>query len=326
MKAERLARYIAAAFGLGLPLGLALAAWLSPRGGTVELRARVAERGGWSPAELAAEVGRPLRLRLTSDDVVHGFGLGQSDLPAVDILPGEVTEITLTFDQPGRYTFYCTRWCGPGHWRMRGVIEVTGPGPTPTPAAEPEYVRLGLDLEAPHPAAVVPDTRPNATLSTLPPPETLAPYLQPEFYRRHSPAQAWQALRADPALAAWPDAALWDVVAWLWRANTSSDDLAVGQRLYAQNCAACHGESGAGDGVMVPWLEELRSDHVPSAGRPTDFTDVGSMLGASPALLQGKVIRGGMGTGMPYFGPILTESQTWAVVAFLWTFVMEYGP
>jgi len=26
------------------------------------------------------------------------------------------------------------------------------------------------------------------------------------------------------------------------------------------------------------------------------------MLGASPALLHGKIVRGGMGTGMPYWG------------------------
>jgi hypothetical protein len=40
------------------------------------------------------------------------------------------------------------------------------------------------------------------------------------------------------------------------------------------------------------------------------------MLGASPALLQGKIIRGGMGTGMPYWGPIFTEAQTWALVDY----------
>ena len=38
-----------------------------------------------------------------------------------------VTDITLTFDKPGIYTFFCTRWCGVNHWRMRGTIEVSGP-------------------------------------------------------------------------------------------------------------------------------------------------------------------------------------------------------
>ncbi|MEJ2596820.1 MAG: c-type cytochrome [Anaerolineales bacterium] len=53
---------------------------------------------------------------------------------------------------------------------------------------------------------------------------------------------------------------------------------------------------------------------------PTDFTDSSTMLGASPALLQGKILRGGMGTGMPYWGPIFTEDQTWAIVDYLYTF------
>ena len=65
---------------------------------------------------------------------------------------------------------------------------------------------------------------------------------------------------------------------------------------------------------------------------PTNFTftftnigtDTGAMLGASPALLHGKIIRGGMGTGMPYWGPIFTDEQTWAVVDYLWSFQFEY--
>jgi mono/diheme cytochrome c family protein len=44
------------------------------------------------------------------------------------------------------------------------------------------------------------------------------------------------------------------------------------------------------------------------------------MLGASSALLQGKILRGGMGSGMPYWGPILTEAQMWALTDYLWTF------
>jgi mono/diheme cytochrome c family protein len=53
---------------------------------------------------------------------------------------------------------------------------------------------------------------------------------------------------------------------------------------------------------------------------PTDFTRAETMLGASPALLHGKIVRGGMGTGMPYWGPIFTEEQVWALVAYLYDF------
>jgi hypothetical protein len=49
------------------------------------------EYGGWSPDVIHAEVGEPLHLKLTSDDVVHGFAVGQMDMQSVDILPGKVT-------------------------------------------------------------------------------------------------------------------------------------------------------------------------------------------------------------------------------------------
>jgi mono/diheme cytochrome c family protein len=114
----------------------------------------------------------------------------------------------------------------------------------------------------------------------------------------------------------------------IWQRNTSPQTLEEGRQLYAQNCAACHGEGGAGDGVMADQMPNLQSPNHDNTGsqthpqpnRPADFTEARSMLGASPALLQGKILRGGMGTGMPYWGPIFTEEQTWALVDYLWTF------
>jgi mono/diheme cytochrome c family protein len=57
---------------------------------------------------------------------------------------------------------------------------------------------------------------------------------------------------------------------------------------------------------------------------PVDFTDPRRMLGASPALLQGKILRGGMGTGMPMWGSIFTEEQIWDLIAYLYSFQFEY--
>jgi high-affinity iron transporter len=111
----------------------------------------------------------------------------------------------------------------------------------------------------------------------------------------------------------------------LIEAQFSPGMLAEGKRLYAQNCAACHGEAGGGDGVFAGELAAAGEaglmegmGHLTTS--PVDFTDAGAMLGASPALLQGKILRGGMGTGMPYWGPIFTEDQTWALVAYLQSF------
>jgi mono/diheme cytochrome c family protein len=47
------------------------------------------------------------------------------------------------------------------------------------------------------------------------------------------------------------------------------------------------------------------------------------LLGASPALLEGKITRGGMGTGMPYWGPIFTREQIQALALYLYQFQMN---
>ena len=329
MNAERAARLFVIGLLLGVPLAIFAAQWLKPAH-VVELHARMAETGGWTPGDLTARVGEPLHLRFTSDDVQHGFAVGQTDFPAVDVLPGRMTEATLTFDKPGTYAFYCTKWCGLNHWRMRGTIEVTadsaaGTGvqlnaPTPAlePVASPLYVTLGINIDNPHPAARVPERKPWAGRSAMFGVTLPAGYLAPDYARSHTPVEVWQSLQAESP-SQLSDAAVWDLVAFVWKSNTSSATLAEGQQLYAANCAACHGEQGDGKGVMAAALIA----QIPDAKTPAAFANSASMLGASPALLQGKIIRGGMGTGMPSWGAIFTESQTWALVDFLWTFQFE---
>jgi plastocyanin len=161
MKAERIARLLVIVCAIGLPV-IAILARSNGNEGAVEVHAQVADNGGWLPGELTAKVGEPLRLRLTSDDVVHGFAVGQTDWPSHDVLPGKTTEATLMFDRPGKYQFYCTRWCGPNHWRMRGTIEVTGLLSVTERAEKPLYVTLGLDIDAPHESDLLPAARPSS--------------------------------------------------------------------------------------------------------------------------------------------------------------------
>ncbi len=323
MNVERSARLFVIGLVLGLPLAAFAALRLAPER-SIELRGRVAEAGGWTPANLTAQVGEPLRLRLTSDDVVHGFAVGQTDWPAVAVMPGQVTQTVLTFERPGTYTFYCTTWCGPNHWRMRGTIEVTGPAAPSAAVTPPLYLSLGLDIDSPHLATSLPTRRPSAARGAALGQIVPSPYLAPDYYRGHSPATAWQALRDEPSLKAVTNAAVWDLVAYVWRQNATPQAIQEGARLFATNCAACHGEDGQGMGVNVTSIRAHLGTGM--AKMPADFTDPSTMLGASPALLQGKIIRGGMGTGMPSWGPIFTEDQTWALVAYLYSFQMEVQP
>jgi len=316
---ENVARIFTIILLLGGSLSVGFAWWLR-QANSITLHARTPETGGWTPANLTVAAGQPLHLRLTSDDVMHGFAIGQSDQPAVDVKPGEMIDHSVTFYAPGIYTFYCTRWCGPNHWRMRGTITVTGESAEQT-VVTPLYVRLGLNIDATHEAQVIPMEKPSAehiTNLAL----DLSDYQTQDYYRSHSPEQVWRELRDDPNFASYSDQILWDAVAFVWQSNITSNTLNEARQLYAGNCAACHGESGDGDGVYGNQQVQGQSQ----ADKPTDFTDPRLMLSASPALLQGKLIRGGMGTGMPMWGVIFKDEQTWALVSYLYTFQFEEVP
>ncbi len=312
-------------------LGLALVAstplvsrWQNSQG--IVIHARMAENGGWTPENLTATVGEPLHLRLTSDDVTHGFAVGGIDHAPVDILPGEMTDITLVFTRPGKYTYYCTRWCSVNHWRMRGTIEVTGPGLTPGPAISPLYVTLGLNIDTPHKASLVPAQTPSAGNGASFSKEIPQGYATREYYLSHTPLDLYTSLRAVPTFTNLTDQQVWDVVAWVWQLNTTPQEVQQGQELFSANCAACHGEAGAGNGVFANQVAAQSGSGMADSGmagqstRPVNFTDPQNLLSASPAHLQGKILRGGMGTGMPSWGAIFTDDQTWALVAYLYTF------
>lgn len=130
MKKENLARSLVIIFiiiAISIPI---VGQWLidDKQGNTIELHARTFENGGWSEDTIQTQVGEPIRIRITSEDVVHGFAVGGYNLTPLEVMPGEFVEITLKFDKPGEYTFFCNRWCGPNHTRMRGTIEVLPAG------------------------------------------------------------------------------------------------------------------------------------------------------------------------------------------------------
>lgn len=288
----------------------AIAIWLLwPRPMTVQ--ASRPEVGGWMPDHLTAKVGEPLHLEFTASDMMHSFMVGQMEMEPIDIPPGETTEITLLFDEPGTYTYYCTRFCGASHWRMRGTIEVLPDGEHTLPKPEfPLYVQENIDIDAEHTVSVAIDRAPTAAngarLATVLPER----YTSREVYEVQSPFSTWENLKEDPAMTHLTEPELWDVVAYLWQRQTTEDALSTGQALYEANCVSCHGTAGAGDGPLAT----LQPTAVP------DFTDQTVMLGANSAILQGKLLRGGMGTGMPNWGTIFTDEQIWALVDYLWTF------
>ncbi|NIM92773.1 MAG: c-type cytochrome [Anaerolineales bacterium] len=279
-----------------------------------EIIARMAENGGWSQESLTVPVGEPLNIRLSSEDVVHGFAIGQVDHPAVDILPGEWTEFTWVPDQPGEYTFYCTRWCGPNHWRMTGTLKVSDPEqsyPTPISAPPPRYLSYEVDIDN---RDILPELRglfPSAERGSMlgvEPLETWADPIDPDLT---TPLDAIERLKSDLATQVLTDEERWDLLAALWIEAMDEASLDDAKQLYDSNCSACHGSSGGGDGVMARHFTEP-----PVA----DFTDLRRMATANTVMLEGKILRGGMGTGMPYWGSIMTRAEIDTLIDYIWSF------
>ncbi|GIQ68498.1 cytochrome c oxidase subunit II [Xylanibacillus composti] len=78
---------------------------------------------GYKPNDLVVPVGATVHFTVTSPDVVHGFAIPNTNVNMM-IVPGEVSHITHTFDEPGEYLVLCNEYCGGGHEFMKTVITV----------------------------------------------------------------------------------------------------------------------------------------------------------------------------------------------------------
>jgi cytochrome c oxidase subunit 2 len=82
----------------------------------------------WSPYKdgegFTIPAGSTVTFRVTSNNVIHGFMIRGTNVNAM-VIPGEVTQVTHTFDKPGEYLIICHEYCGLGHHQMFAKIEVT---------------------------------------------------------------------------------------------------------------------------------------------------------------------------------------------------------
>jgi hypothetical protein len=58
---------------------------------------------------------------------------------------------------------------------------------------------------------------------------------------------------------------------------------------------------------------------------PADSTDASQMLGASDVLLQGRIMPGGTGPGMPEWQTLYTDDEPWSVESFIRSFAFDYS-
>jgi cytochrome c oxidase subunit II len=76
--------------------------------------------------ELHIPVGRPVRITMASEDVIHSFFV-----PAFrtkqDVVPGRYTTTWFTPTKPGKYHLFCAEYCGTNHSAMIGWVYVMEP-------------------------------------------------------------------------------------------------------------------------------------------------------------------------------------------------------
>jgi cytochrome c oxidase subunit 2 len=73
--------------------------------------------------DLVVPVNKPIKLLMSSTDVIHGFFVPAFRLKK-DVLPNRYTVAWFESSTPGEYDLFCTQYCGKGHSQMLGKIRV----------------------------------------------------------------------------------------------------------------------------------------------------------------------------------------------------------
>jgi cytochrome c oxidase subunit 2 len=76
--------------------------------------------------ELHVPVGRPVRLIMGSEDVLHSYYIPAFRVKA-DVIPGRYNELWFTATKPGTYHLFCAEYCGTKHSGMIGSVVAMEP-------------------------------------------------------------------------------------------------------------------------------------------------------------------------------------------------------
>ncbi len=77
--------------------------------------------------QLHVPLGRPIKLMMVSQDVIHSFFVPDFRLHK-DLLPGRYTITWFEATKTGRYNLFCSQYCGTNHSQMVGEVIVMEPG------------------------------------------------------------------------------------------------------------------------------------------------------------------------------------------------------
>jgi cytochrome c oxidase subunit 2 len=106
--------------------------------------------------ELHVPVGRPVKLTMTSEDVIHSFFVPAFRIK-MDVIPGRYTTAWFEATREGEYRIFCSQYCGTQHSGMLGRVVAMTPadyqqwlgggaaGLTPVEAGQNLFKRLGCE-------------------------------------------------------------------------------------------------------------------------------------------------------------------------------------
>ncbi len=81
------------------------------------------ENGANSLNDLVVPVGKPVKLLMSSQDVIHSFFVPDFRVK-MDVLPNRYTITWFEALNVGEYDIFCTEYCGKGHSEMLGKVKV----------------------------------------------------------------------------------------------------------------------------------------------------------------------------------------------------------
>jgi cytochrome c oxidase subunit 2 len=79
--------------------------------------------GNKAVGELVVPVDTPIRLVMSSEDVIHSFFVPNFRIKR-DVIPNRYTRIWFEANRTGQFQIFCTEYCGDGHSDMLGSIRV----------------------------------------------------------------------------------------------------------------------------------------------------------------------------------------------------------
>lgn len=81
------------------------------------------ENGARTTGELHVPAGRPIKLVMSSNDVIHSFFVPDYRIKQ-DVVPGQYTEVWFNAPEPGESIVFCTEYCGTAHSDMTAQVIV----------------------------------------------------------------------------------------------------------------------------------------------------------------------------------------------------------